>query len=425
MKKMVVRLFAVVFFAVMVMSSFTACTARDLTLKIYNWGEYMDPGVIDQFKDWYASEHDGAEIKVVYKEFGSNEEMMLKVFDKKGDWDLACPSDYMIDRLINGKDGCQLAEISADVDRSVLNEDLIDMTTYDPGAKYSIPYAWGTFGILYDTKAIKGAVAEKMNSWAALWENAPTRVFMKKQVRDSYTAAMLYHYRNDLKAAAGYTEENPVWDYTKPAYKQLMTDIFTKFNDVEMKKGETELLKQDVYKYEEDNGKIEMSNNESEAKLGLFWSCDAGFVMNDYESEAKGCAKAVTTDGNKTLKYVVPEEGSNVWIDGWVIPKHAKNKKLAEMFINFLLTEPINKLNAVYAGAPGANAEAMDALKSEILQDDEYFAGTESWFQDMYIEMMFPTETTLNRCYVMGDFKDMYDKMTQMFDDVQEKNSLK
>ena len=165
-------------------------------------------------------------------------------------------------------------------------------------------------------------------------------------------------------------------------------------------------VKSKIKKFESDEGKTEISGANG-GRLGLFWSCDAGFAMNDDGS----------TKGNKNLFYTVPKEGSNVWVDGWVIPKYAKNTKAANYFIKYLMEKENSIANAEYAGAPTSNKEAMAELKATFEKDDDGFFPNED-FKKMYLDMMFPSDKTLKRCAIMGDFGEYYDKMTKMFIDV-------
>ncbi|KAI4453896.1 glucose inhibited division protein a [Holotrichia oblita] len=410
MKKTFTKILAAVFIFAVTLTGFTACAARDKTLRIYNWGDYMDETVISQFKEYYK-EQTGEDIKVVYREFASNEDVYNAVAKKGDDWDLVCPSEYMVERLINEKlfepIDKDVVDISAD---GFMSEELRDIFSgYDKGLEYSVPYIWGTFGILYDTTAITDAakVAE-LDSWKALWSKSfEGQVYMKNQSRDSYTVAMLYHYSDQIKAAT-----DNFTDYSTTEFENIMKEIFSNYTQEKIAIAKNVLIEQKelVARYETDEGKMEMADGTGKGKLGLFWSCDAGFAMNDYESGGMSCA-STSIEGNRSLKYIVPKEGSNVWCDAWVIPANAGNKTAANMFLKFLMTDEISKLNASYAGAPSVNQKAMAELREEIEADDEFFAGTADWFKDMYLEMMFPTSEVLERCYLMINKDFIYDSI--------------
>ena len=426
MKKWMMKAFVSVFALAMFAGCFSGCAAREDTLKIYNWGEYIDPGVIAEFKDWYAEET-GKKIKVIYREFGANEDIWTSV-SNGDDWDVVCPSDYMIDRMIQNKMLQPLdASVMTEFDKvgNPLIKDL--MKTIDSENKYCVPYIWGTFGIMYDTERVTATQAEKLHSWGALWDpEFSGKIYMKEQVRDSYTVAMLKHYSAELKEAS-----EDYMNYETEEYRTLLDNIFQKFNTEELRKAKTELLTQKplLKKYEGDDGKMEMAGgSKNSGSLGMFWSCDAGFAMNDIEEAASFFSCDGTPNiipGNKNLGYIVPDEGTNLWVDGWVIPTTAKNTAAANMFIKFTLRDEIATLNSEYAGAPSANHEALLKLQEEYEADDAFFADAKdpAAFKAMYMEVRFPSEETLLRSAVMSDFGDMYDDFIIMFQDVISSNT--
>lgn len=406
MKKTLVSILAVMIMVMAFMTGCDACTPREQTLKIYNWGEYMDETVVDQFEEYYYETY-GVKINVVYREFGENEEMLTSV-EAGDDWDLVCPSDYMIDRMITNDLAMPLEAKTVELMNEKVGESLLEMTsTYDGGEDgnyYSVPYIWGTFGIMFNTN--KGINQEDVTSWSALFDGSLGKtVSMKDSVRDSYAVAILYAYKEDLDRLSSNGT-----DYENEEYREFLEDLFTEFSEERMAKAEEVLKaqKNNVYYYEGDNGKMDMADNKGPS-LGLYWSCDAGFSMNEDE---------YGQEGNKDLGYYVPDEGSNVWIDGWVIPTTAVNPGLANEFIRFTLKDDIAELNSEYAGASSANYEVEQALYEAYAEDDEFFAGTFEGFKEMYLEMRFPSDELLSRCAVMGDFGDMYDKMNEMFENV-------
>ncbi|MCL2796718.1 MAG: extracellular solute-binding protein [Firmicutes bacterium] len=425
MKKRMVMLLCATFAMFVFTAGFAGCggAAREDTLKIYNWGEYIDPDVISMFKDWYKEETKGKTIKVVYREFEENEDILTSL-NKGGDWDVVCPSDYMIANLMRRDmlqelDPAVIAEFSAKGDPMI--KELIQ--SIDKDNKYCVPYIWGTFGIMYDSTKFNEAQTAKLDSWAALWdEEFAGKIYMKKQVRDAYTVAMLYHYREDLKAASKDFD-----DYEAEEYRALLDKIFQVFSDAELEKAQKELnvqkTKRLLKKYEGDEGKIEMASGLNTAgSLGMFWSCDAGFAMNDMEEEASffscgGSPKVVP--GNKNLGYIIPKEGANLWADAWCIPKNAKNAAAANMFIKFTLQKDVAKLNSEYAGAPSANKDAFSELKAQYEADTEFFkdAGNPK-FKEQYMEARFPSAKTLERCAVMADFGELFQAFNDMYDNI-------
>lgn len=410
MKKIGLKLLFMVFLLVVCLSSFTGCTSRTEQLKVYNWGEYLDEDVIDMFEEWYE-ETTGNKVSVVYKEFESNEELLTSV-EQGDDWDVACPSDYMIDRMIQSDLLLPLDSQTVADFKEVASDEIVDLSEgYDPGTDgnyYSVPYIWGTFGIMYNTN--KGIEASDVTSWNALFDSQyANEITMKDQVRDSYAVAIIYAYREELMGYC-YDETTGTYDYENEDYRALLESLFTEFDDERLAKAKTVLTEQKsiLLKYESDNGKNEMAEDKG-GSLGLYWSCDAGYAMNENDYGA----------GNLDLGYYVPDEGSNVWVDGWVIPKNAVNTDAANAWIQFMMTYDVAELNSEYAGASSVNAEVEADLREYYEADEDgLFEGKDEAFIEMYLDARFPSDETLKRCAVMGDFGDMYDAMSQMFIDV-------
>ncbi|MDE7107545.1 MAG: extracellular solute-binding protein, partial [Clostridiales bacterium] len=182
-------------------------------------------------------------------------------------------------------------------------------------------------------------------------------------------------------------------------YRKELISYFTGTSEKLIKTAQDALVKQKklLYKYEVDDGKNDMLAGTTNAHLGLFWSCDTCLIMQE--------------DGGDHFYYEVPKEGSNVWVDGWLIPKYAGNKKAANYFLKFINTyEGDDKhdyamINFDYMGASMASKTVMEAAKEALIEDEEgFFEDKEEWFKDMYIDMLFPSEDVLARCGVMRDF---------------------
>lgn len=399
MKRFLTKIFVVVIMLTSVLGLFTACDGRDNVLKIKNWGDYIDPDILDMFTEWYTEET-GETVKIEYYSFDSNESIEREVNNKK-DWDLICPSDYMIQKMrANG--------MLLEIDKSIVDitqDGLVDETLleliyeFDEDAKYSVPYVWGTFGIMYNALMVDGS---KADSWELMWDEEYSKgILMKDTYRDSYTVGSLYANREKLRE---YSKD--FTDYSTPEYISLMESIFNECSEDSIETARVALQEQKQYlrKYEIDYGKFDMMSEN--AKLGLFWSCDAGYVMNDEDSG----------DVSKRLMYSVPKEGSNLWIDGWVIPKYAKNEKAANYFLKFLIeNEEASILTAEYCGAPTINKSAMETYKEEISEDEEFFEGAVEGYKEMYLDMMFPSAEVLERCYVMKYFGDYNAKIFDMW----------
>ena len=283
---------------------------------VYNWGEYLDPEVLTMFEEETG-------IDVVYEEFETNEILYPKISSGAIAYDVICPSDYMIQRMIEND---LLAEINFDNIPNVKNigKDYIEQSRqFDPENKYSVPYCWGTVGILYN----KTMVDEPITSWSVLWdEKYKDNILMQDSVRDAFGVTLKY---------LGYS------------LNSTDLDELTEARDL--------LIKQKplVQAYVIDQVRDKMIGNE--AAIGVIYSGEAIYTQME----------------NPDLEYVIPEEGSNIWIDSWVIPKNAENKENAEKFINFLCRPEIALMNFEYITYSTPNIEARKLIEDEAIRNSE------------------------------------------------------
>ena len=283
---------------------------------VYNWGEYLDPEVLTLFEQETG-------IDVVYEEFETNEILYPKISSGAIAYDVICPSDYMIQRMIENN---LLAEINFDNIPNVKNigKDYMEQSRqFDPENKYSVPYCWGTVGILYN----KTMVDEPITSWSVLWdEKYKDNILMQDSVRDAFGVTLKY---------LGYS------------LNSTDLDELTEARDL--------LIKQKplVQAYVIDQVRDKMIGNE--AAIGVIYSGEAIYTQME----------------NPDLEYVIPEEGSNIWIDSWVIPKNAENKKNAEKFINFLCRPEIALMNFEYITYSTPNSEARKLIEDEAIRNSE------------------------------------------------------
>lgn len=283
---------------------------------VYNWGEYLDPEVLTLFEQETG-------IDVVYEEFETNEILYPKISSGAIAYDVICPSDYMIQRMIENN---LLAEINFDNIPNVKNigKDYMEQSRqFDPENKYSVPYCWGTVGILYN----KTMVDEPITSWSVLWdEKYKDNILMQDSVRDAFGVTLKY---------LGYS------------LNSTDLDELTEARDL--------LIKQKplVQAYVIDQVRDKMIGNE--ATIGVIYSGEAIYTQME----------------NPDLEYVIPEEGSNIWIDSWVIPKNAENKENAEKFINFLCRPEIALMNFEYITYSTPNSEARKLIEDEAIRNSE------------------------------------------------------
>ena len=302
-------------------------------LYVYNWGEYIDEDVIDQFEEETG-------IKVIYDMFETNEEMYPVIEAGGVNYDVVCPSDYMIQKM---RENDLLAEINFD---NVPNLDQIDPTylemskSFDPENKYSVPYTWGTVGILYNTKKLEELGMDVPTKWSDLWdERLDGEILMQDSVRDAFMVAL----KKD-----GYSMNSD--------------------NEDELQQAKQDLIDQKplVQAYVIDQVRDKMIGGE--AAIGVIYSGEMLYIQNE--------VKDLGLDYD--LKYVIPEEGTNLWIDSWVIPKNAKNKENAEKWIDFLCRPEIAKQNFDYITYSTPNKGAFDLLDEEIQNNKALFPDIDS-----------------------------------------------
>ena len=289
---------------------------NDEKVVVYNWGEYIDPEVLTMFEEETG-------IDVIYEEFETNEILYPKVSSGAIAYDVVCPSDYMIQRMIeNGL----LSEINFDNIPNIKNigQQYMDQSRqFDPENKYSVPYCWGTVGILYN----KTMVDEPIDSWSVLWDpKYKDNILMQDSVRDAFGVALKY---------LGYSLNSTDLDELTEA-KNLLVD-----------------QKPLVQAYVIDQVRDKMIGNE--AAIGVIYSGEAIYTQKE----------------NPNLEYVIPKEGSNIWIDSWVIPKNAEHKENAEKFINFLCRPDIALKNFEYITYSTPNDAARALIEDEDIRNSE------------------------------------------------------
>lgn len=299
---------------------------------VYNWGEYIDPEVIKDFEEETG-------ITVHYEEFETNEEMYTVVAKGARNYDVICPSDYMIEKMIEND---LLAELDYDNIPNIVNigaQYLKSAEGFDPGNLYSVPYCWGTVGIMYNTKMVD----EPVTSWSILFdEKYKKKILMQNSVRDAFAVALKY---------LGYS--------------------LNTLNERELSEATDLLIAQKplVQAYVVDQVRDKMIKNA--AALGVIYSGEAIYMQRE----------------NPDLEYVVPDEGSNVWIDGWVIPSNSRNKEGAEAWINYMCRPDVALKNFDYITYSTPNEAARELIEDEDIK---------------YSKIAFPDADVLERCEVFN-----------------------
>ena len=315
-------------FLLMVLAIFglsAGCGKKDSpnTLTVLNYGKYLEPEILDMFEEETG-------IKVEYEEYITPENMYTKYKAGAIDYDLICTSDYMIEKLIQENEVLEM-----DYNKIPLAENLeqtyFDFSkSFDPENKYTLPYFFGTVGILYN----KDMVDEiKVDSWDILWDKEYSgKIIMADSVRDSFMVAL---------KRLGYSLNTSEEDKLREAQKLLIEQ------------------KPMVYYYLVDEAQDEMIAEN--AAMAVVYSGEAGYAL----------------EYNDKLAFSVPKEGSNMWIDSWFIPKSAKHMENAEKFLNFLCREDIAMLNFDYVYYATPNTQVKAALEPALQENTTIFPSKE------------------------------------------------
>ena len=358
---------------------------REKVLKIYNWADYIGEGVLEDFQEYYK-EQTGDDIRIVYQTFDINEIMLTKIEKGHEDFDVVCPSEYIIERMLKKHLLLPIDTVFAHSPNYMNNvspfirEQIAKLSQPgEPANRYAVCYMWGTTGLLYNTAFLS---EEDVDSWGCLWDSQYAgKILMKDSYRDAYGTAILYAHAQELE------------DGTKTV-EELMND----YSPEAMQKVEEYLkaMKPNIAGWEADFGKEMMTKNK--AWMNMTWSGDAMWAIE--EAEEVGVE----------LDYIVPKEGSNIWYDGWVIPKYARNPRAASYFINFMCRPDIAIRNMEETGYVSAVAtpeileEKIDTTL-EYYSDLTYFFGPEADSVQVN-NIQYPDIAVVERCAMIRDFGD-------------------
>ena len=355
---------------------------RNNILKVYNWADYIDEELLDEFEEWYF-EQTGEKVSIVYQTFDINETMLSKIELGHEDYDVVCPSDYIIERMLRND---LLLPINRDFGNTPdylgnISPYISEMFTQIEGSgkdarDYSVGYMWGTVGLIYNSRYVSDAQAQ---SWEVLRDPAyKGKLLMKDAFRDVYTALLMALNRERI-------------DSGDIDMKSLSFD--TSSESIALVENYLNSFKESIGGWEADFGKEQMTKEL--AWINLSWSGDAQWAIEE--------AAEMDID----LRYSIPEEGSAVWFDGWVIPKYARNVKAASYFINFMCM-PENALRNMdmtgYVSAIGGEdvLEAMSDSEEYEPADVSYFFGESG--REAYVNpIMYPSGETIERCAMMHD----------------------
>ncbi len=420
--------------------------AEETVLKVYNWQDYIDEGkdddgakisdsVMELWEKDYLS-RTGKKVRVQYDTFETNETMLNTLRTGRSDYDLVCPSDYVIQKMISA------TEKGNDENISIEKFDISAMPNYTKNVspyisdlfekngwtEYSVAYMWGTVGFLYNPETV---LREDISTWDFFWNtDYRNRMTCKDVSRDAYVIGSLYVHRDELRKA------NEKYKKGEISAEDLQKIVNTAANDTTAENiANVEIalsdMKKNIYGFEVDSGKTDIVSGKISANLA--WSGDAVYAMDLAEEE----------DG-KELEFVIPNEGSTIYFDGWVMPKGA-NVELAQDFVDFLCRPEIAVMNMDYIGYTSAIAgdEIFD-LVCENYEDEDgeyeydlsyFFNGTLS--DDKYTDgkaiirtntfgrqltTQYPSTDEVSRCGIMEDFGDRNEAVLEMWSKVKSNN---
>ncbi|GGG20451.1 spermidine/putrescine ABC transporter substrate-binding protein [Lysinibacillus alkalisoli] len=295
-------------------------TGKDI-LTIYNWGEYIDPDLLKAFEKETG-------IHVIYETFDTNEAMLTKIEQGGTAYDIAVPSEYIIEKM---REDDLLIPIDHSKIPNLKNLDPYFLNLpFDPHNKYSIPYFWGTVGVVFNPEFVDGT---DFDSWQDLWNpDFKRQVFLVDSAREVVGMGLnSLDYSLNSKDDHQLAEAEAKLTTLAPNVKAIIGDEITQL----------------------------MVNNE--AHIALTWSGQAADMLSE----------------NEALDYAVPQEGSNLWFDNIVIPKTSKNVEGAHQFINFMLSAEAGAQNADYVGYSTPNDAALALMDPEVVNDERFYPDEE------------------------------------------------
>lgn len=377
---------------------------RQKTLKIYNWADYIDEDLLyNEFPKWYK-EQTGEDIKIVYSLFDINEIMLTKIEKGHEDYDVVCPSDYIIERMLRSdlllpidKDfGDTHNYIDENVSPFIKNMfDHVDGSGKNAN-DYAVGYMWGTTGFLYNKTYVAD---DEVKSWSAIANpKFAGHLFVKDAFRDVYGPILMMLKQDELRSGA----------VTREALSFDSSD-----ESIALVENYLKSCKDNIAGWEQDFGKERMV--QGKGWLNFTWSGDSKWAIDE--------AKRVGVD----LGWNIPDEGSNYWFDGWVIPKYAKNTKAARYFINFMCMpqNAIRNMNEIGYVSVISSPEILEAMQDSTAYpgtvDASYFFGEGA--EAVHLDhVMYPDKSEVDRCTMMHDSGDRTQALLEMWQRVKGDN---
>ena len=395
---------------------FTSCGGADRAhqLKVLNWADYIDEDVKENFEQWYFDQT-GEKVELVYETFDINETALTKIEVGHEDYDVFCPSEYIIERMLK-------KDLLLPIQKDLIPESIYYFDNISPFvlgkfqqmaptadvnvSDYTAGYMWGTTGFIYNPQYVN---REDLQSWGAIlnpkFEN---RILMKDAFRDVYSVLVLYAFRDELEAGT-LNRDELVRNITKKRVAAVK-DILLQ-------------AKKQICGWEVDFGKEEMTKGK--AWLNLSWSGDAQFAIEE------------AAEMGVLLDYIVPQEGSNVWFDGWVIPKYAKNVKAATYFIDYMCKAEnalANMEEIGYVSCAGGEKAAETILAKQNNEEEwpetvdaSYFFGEEKimvngeWLNPQALHLnpvYYADKSIIDRCALMHDAGESQEMLLEMWNEI-------
>ncbi len=347
--KKITLLLAMTLASLLMFSSLTACSTgtAKTQLNVYNWGEYIADGSDDSMDIIAEFEKENPDIDVVYNTFASNEEMYAKIVSGSAEYDIIIPSEYMISKMM-GEGMLQKIDYSKLTNYENIDEEFKGLH-FDPENEYTVPYTWGTLGIIYNTTMVE----EEVDSWDILWdEKYEGEILMINNPRDAFGIAL-----------------------KELGYSLNTTDLGEIDEAAELLKEQKPLVQ--AYVMDEIFDKMEIG----EAAISVYYAGDAITMIED----------------NPDLKYVVPKEGSNQFVDAMVIPSTCEEVDEAHRFIDFLLREDVALENIQYIGYSTPMSNVKELLPDELKNS----------------EIAYPAQDLLDNCESFINLPDEVNEYTQ------------
>ena len=355
---------------------------RSKILKVYNWADYIDEELIGEFEQWYE-EQTGESVTIIYQTFDINETMLSKIELGHEDYDVVCPSDYIIERMLTNdlllpidRDFGDTPDYTSNVSPYIIEKFNQVEGNGKNANDYSIGYMWGTVGLIYNPEFV---AAEETVSWDILRDpKYKGKILMKDAFRDVYTSLLIALNKDKIDAG-----EKDIPSLTFDASEESISMVEAYLNS----------FKESVAGWEADFGKEQMTKGL--AWINMSWSGDAQWAIDE------------AAEIGVELEYAIPQTGSTVWFDAWVIPKYAKNIKAARYFINYMCMPENAIRNMDYIGYVSTigGEEVLESMSDpEEFEpvDVSYFFGPEA--DSVCVNpVMYPDSKVIERCGMMHD----------------------